>query len=114
MTVGLTMKHEMKENKHLLRCHGRIDAASATILEKKMNELIKENEKWLYLDFHDVHYLSSAGMRVLLALTKKLKGREGGLLIFHVNPDIMEIIKMAGFERILRIFSTEKDAFSAK
>ena len=112
--MTLTMKHEMKEEKHLIRCHGRVDAASATLLEKKMNELVKEHEKWLFLDFHDVNYLSSAGMRVLLSMTKKLKARDGGLLIFHVKPDIMEIIKMAGFERILRIFSTEKDAFSAR
>jgi anti-sigma B factor antagonist/stage II sporulation protein AA (anti-sigma F factor antagonist) len=114
MTVGLEIVVEIKDGKHVLRCSGRIDAASATVLEKKMNDLLKENDKWILLDFTNVHYLSSAGMRVLLSMTKKLKAKDGGLLIFHVNAEIMEIIKMAGFERILHIFPTEKDALAGR
>ena len=69
-----------------------------------------ETHVQLLLDFTDVDYLSSAGMRLLLSATKKLKAREGVLLLSGVGEEVMEIIKMAGFEKILAIFSSEKEA----
>jgi anti-anti-sigma factor len=112
MTTGLTLTPETKNGKHILRCAGRIDAASAMVLEKNMSEGLKEKEKWILLDFAQLNYLSSAGMRVLLSMTKKWKAKEGGVVIFNIKPEILEIIKMAGFERILTIAPTEKEALS--
>jgi anti-sigma B factor antagonist/stage II sporulation protein AA (anti-sigma F factor antagonist) len=58
------------------------------------------------MDFTNVEYLSSAGMRLLLSGTKKTKSLGGKFVICSLTDDVMEIIKMAGFNHILHIVST--------
>lgn len=110
MSVGLHVELEEIDRKIILRLDGRLDAATAPVLERKIDSLIAENRVYLLLDFIHVDYLSSAGMRLLLSAAKKLKAKKGALLIFSVAEDVMEIIKLAGFERILHIFESEQDA----
>lgn len=113
MEFGLHIDKEMKGQKTILRLRGRIDAATSAILEKEVQENIDKKNYHLLIDFFEVDYLSSAGMRVLLAAAKKIKAQNGILCLFGLNEEVMEIIKMAGFDKILRIFSTEKEALSA-
>ncbi|GAB4184493.1 MAG: STAS domain-containing protein [Simkaniaceae bacterium] len=114
MSSGLSIDIELIDNKTVLRLNGRLDAASAPILEDKIKELMNKNQKQLVIDFTGLDYLSSAGMRLLLAYTKKIKSMDGSLNCCCINEEVMEIIKMAGFEKILRIFNTEKSAIEAK
>jgi len=113
MTVGLNVKIEEDKEKTIVRVEGRLDATSAPILENKLSELITGKKKLIILDFAKVDYLSSAGMRLLLSTTKKLKAGDGKLHFCSINEEVMEIIKMAGFERILSIFPTEQEAHNA-
>lgn len=110
MGVGLRIELEEIEHRVILRLDGRLDAASSPILERKIANLIEEDHYHLLLDFSRVDYLSSAGMRVLLSATKKLSSKKGGLILFSLTEDVSEVIKMAGFDKILRIFSSEKEA----
>ena len=111
MGIGLHIELETVDQKIILRIEGRLDASSSSILERKLNSLIGENHDYLLLDFTRVNYLSSAGMRVLLSATKQLKAKGGSLLLFSLGDEVEEIVKMAGFDRILHIFSSEKEAF---
>lgn len=115
MSVDLQVEIEEIEGKIVLRVSGRLDAASAPVLEKKLNQLIGDEKNHILLDFVHVNYLSSAGMRLLLSTTKKLKMKTGYLVIFSLGEEAMEIIKMAGFEKILNIRGSEQEAlqFSA-
>lgn len=110
MGVGLRIALEEIEHRVILRIDGRLDAPSAPILERKISSLMEEGHCHLILDFSSVDYLSSAGMRVLLSATKKLRAKKGELILFSVADDVGEIIKMAGFDKILHICSTEKEA----
>lgn len=110
MGVGLHIELEEIEHRVILRIDGRLDAASAPILERKINSLIEEHHHHLILDFSRIDYLSSAGMRVLLSTTKKLKSKKGDLVLFSVADEVEEVIKMAGFDKILHICSSEKEA----
>lgn len=110
MGVGLRIELEEIEHRVILRLDGRLDAASAPILERKIGNLIDEDHYHLLLDFSRIDYLSSAGMRVLLSATKKLTSKKGDLFLFALSEEVSEVIKMAGFDRILRIFSSEKEA----
>jgi len=110
MRIGLHIGLEEIENRLILRIDGRLDAASAPILERKIDQLIEEHHYHLILDFARVDYLSSAGMRVLLSASKKLKVKKGTLILFSLLDDVEEVIKMAGFEKILSICSSEKEA----
>lgn len=110
MGVGLRIELEEIENRVILRIDGRLDAASAPILERKISSLIEEERHHLILDFSRVDYLSSAGLRVLLSATKKLKAKKGALVLFALADDVNDVIKMAGFDKILHICPSEKEA----
>lgn len=88
----------------ILHIKGRLDAISSPKLETKVKEIIASGCKKLLINFNEVDYLSSAGMRLLLATAKKLKEAGGTLVISDLNDDILEIIKIAGLERVLRIY----------
>ena len=110
MGIGLQVRLETVDQKIILRMSGRLDSASAPILDTKLSRLIDENHLYLLLDFSGVDYLSSAGIRVLLSAEKRLKAKKGFLLLFSLEEEVEEIIKMAGFDRIFHIFSSEKEA----
>ena len=111
MGLGLTITVEELHHKLILRLEGRLDAVTSHILEKKLNALIAEHHHQIILDFFHVHYLSSAGLRLLLSYSKVLKTKNGGLILVSIDEEVMEIIKLAGFESILLIFKNEQDAF---
>lgn len=110
MTLGLHISLEEVGQKIILRIDGRIDAATSSILEKKIQTLLDENRVELLLDFSDVDYLSSAGMRVLLAAFKKIKAKHGVFALFSLSDDVNEIVCLAGFDKILHLFPNEKEA----
>jgi len=110
MNPTLHIEENQDAGRKIFRLEGRLDTASASFLEKKLEECFSAHIKKVLLDFSKVSYLSSAGMRVLLAATKKWKTVDGAVLLFSLCPELMELIKMAGFDRILHIFSSEKEA----
>lgn len=96
----------------VVKIEGRVDAATSPQLEKKLNSIIDSGYFKLILNFADVDYLSSAGMRLMLAITKKLKSLEGKLVACNMNEEIMEIIKMAGFQNVIEIYPTEEESMT--
>jgi len=113
MAVGLNIQEQEINGVKVLRLEGRLDAVSSTALEKKMQDLLQHHRGGVLLDFTKIEYLSSAGMRLLLSMTKKFKQQGHMMGLFAIHEDVMEIIKMAGFEKILHIFSMEKEAVAA-
>jgi len=110
MAIGIKIEVEEVDGKVVVHIDGRLDAPSTPILEKKLNLLIDEGKFDLLLDFSKVEYLSSAGMRLLLSASKKIKLKDGKIVIFSVHDDVMDIIKLAGFDKILNICRTEQEA----
>lgn len=98
----------------VLRASGRVDAVAAPQLEAKIQSFIDAGHKRLLLNFSNVDYLSSAGMRLFLSVTKKLEALgEGRLVICSLSEEVMEVIKMAGFHQILHLAGTEEQALAS-
>jgi len=114
MGLGLEIELEEIEKVVILRLDGRIDAATAPLLDRKIQALIEEGHIQIALDFAYVDYLSSAGMRVLLSEGRKLHAKQGTFVLFSLSSEVEEVLKMAGFDRILHIFPTEKEALQFK
>ena len=110
MTIDFHVEVEEIENKIVLCIDGRLDAASYPILEKKIDALINEGHYHVILDFSRIDYLSSSGLRLLLSKSKKLKIKNGNLVIHSVDDEVMQVIKLAGFDKILNIFESEEQA----
>jgi anti-anti-sigma factor len=80
----------------------RIDTVTAPDFEKEiMDEM--GNFDSLIFDFENLEYISSAGLRVLILVQKKLKPDAIPFVIKNVNDSIREIFRMAGFNKILDI-----------
>lgn len=80
---------------------GRLDTVTAPALETEIRQKI-EGVKRLEFDFSGLQYLSSAGLRVLLAAQKTMN-RQGSMVIHHANETIREIFDVTGFSDILTI-----------
>jgi anti-anti-sigma factor len=102
-----------KDDVLILAVDGRLDAASSPLLERKVNTFIDAGQHKLLFNFENVTYLSSAGMRLLLAVSKKLAAVGGRMVVATVHDEVMEVMKMAGFDQLLEIAHTETEALSA-
>ena len=80
---------------------GRLDTTNAPLLEAEIKESL-DGVEHLVLDFAGLDYLSSAGLRVLLAAQKTMN-RQGDMVVRHVNETIAEIFEVTGFSDILTI-----------
>ncbi len=84
----------------VIKIVGRIDTNTAPELETKSMTLITGAKK-VVLDFSDVEYISSAGLRVVLSLHKTMASIEGELVISHAKDEVMEVFDMTGFSSFL-------------
>lgn len=80
---------------------GRIDTITSQILDKQINDELGKFTS-LTIDFSDVEYISSAGLRVLISAQKKLDG-DASMRIVNVGDVVNEIFTMSGFDKILKI-----------
>ena len=80
---------------------GRLDTMTAPELEKELNASL-DTADTLTLDFADLAYISSAGLRVLLSAHKAMS-KKGGMKITHVNEIVKEVFDVTGFADILTI-----------
>ena len=84
---------------------GRLDTATAPALEAEIASSVGQVSE-LVFDFLELEYLSSAGLRVLLASQKQMN-RQGSMLVKNVNDVIMEVFDITGFSGILTIINDE-------
>jgi anti-anti-sigma factor len=79
---------------------GRLDTVTVQALEAELGDLAGVHE--LTLELAALEYTSSAGLRLLLMLHKKMAAR-GGLTLKNVSPDVMDVLKMTAFTKFLKI-----------
>ena len=94
------IEKQRNQNKLTLTLEGRLDTSTAPMLEAELSTMDGVTE--LVLDFAKLEYISSAGLRVLLA-TQKVMNKQGSMVIKNVNEVIMNIFQITGFIDILTI-----------
>jgi len=80
----------------------RLDTNTAPQLEAELTANL-DGVKYLTLDFKDLIYISSAGLRILLVFHKTMVARGGSFLVKHPNDEVLEILDMTGFSNFLNI-----------
>ena len=81
---------------------GRLDTTTSPQLDNELDVSL-EGVKDLTLDFSELTYISSAGLRVLLRAQRKMNGCQGTMRVTGVSDSIMEIFEITGFSEILTI-----------
>lgn len=101
-----------KDDSKIISIAGRIDTATAPALEQAINTEIANGCRKVLLNFSGVSYISSGGLRVLLATAKKLKGAGDRFGLCGLSPEVLKILKLAGFTSIFSIHSSEGEALA--
>lgn len=106
------MEIQKRKEKDLLlvSVKGRLDAVTAPQFEEILGESIGQGEKGVLVDLADLHYISSAGLRSLLVLAKKLKKTQGELLFSGLQGSVKEVFKISGFFSIFKVFDSPEAA----
>lgn len=81
---------------------GRLDKISSPILDEQL-KLELEKDQDIIFDLSDLVYISSAGLRILLATQKAIKAKNKKMTIINVQPDVLDILTVTGFVDILNI-----------
>lgn len=81
---------------------GQINTLTAPELETSFDKELKDNTS-VIVDFSNVTYISSAGLRVLLVMEKKMISIHGSLSIINSSEEVKEIFKLTGFDEMLGI-----------
>lgn len=97
----MTISKTADGNALTLALEGRLDTMTAPQLEAELKSAI-DGVTELALDFSGLDYISSAGLRVLLA-AQKVMNRQGVMRVLHVNETVMEVFDVTGFTDILTI-----------
>lgn len=85
-----------------LTLEGRLDSTTAHQLESELKNSLNGVAAFT-MDFGALDYLSSAGLRVILAAQKQINAQKGKMVIKNVNPTIMEVFQLTGFIDILTV-----------
>jgi anti-anti-sigma factor len=96
----------------VLGVNGRVDASNASVLEQRILALLDAGETRLVIDCAQLQYISSAGLRVLLVVAKRLSN-SGKLALAALNNQIRDVFDIAGFSSIFQIYRTQDDAVAA-
>ena len=97
----MTVEIKRHAEETIIKLAGRLDTTTAPSLDKTIQGDIGD-VKNLILDFKELEYISSAGLRVLLGAQKKLQ-KVGSMKVTNVREEVMEIFEMTGFADILTI-----------
>lgn len=95
----MNIKKKMDGDQLTVIIGGRIDTVTAPEVEAFINENL-DGVNNLVLDFKDVNYVSSAGLRVLLSLHKKMMVK-GEMKLINVNEAVSDVFEVTGFDEIL-------------
>lgn len=92
---------------------GNLDTNTAPDAESCLNELISEGATKVVVDFGSLDYISSAGLRVLLATAKKMRASGGSLRMCGLNEAVQEVFDISGFSSIFHLHVDEGEALAA-
>ncbi|MEE4604220.1 MAG: STAS domain-containing protein [Desulfobacterales bacterium] len=98
---------------NIFKLNGRLDSNTSQGFEKKLFQAISDGSKTMVVDFKDLDYISSAGLRVILKATKAIKREDGRIMLCSMQDYVKEVFEIAGFDSFLPIVATMDDALDS-
>lgn len=97
---------------HIVAIAGSLDSTTSPEAQKALDAVLVGARK-VALDFSELDYISSAGLRVLLGAAKQLRASGATLRMFGLNPSVREVFEISGFSAILSVYASEAEALGA-
>jgi anti-sigma B factor antagonist len=108
---GMHIEDQTVGDAVVVRFDGHLDTTTASDTLAHFDRLVEDGQTRIVADFSSVDFVSSAGLRVLLATAKNI-GSAGSLRLFGLNPAVREVFDVSGFSTILAIFDDEAAALA--
>lgn len=92
---------------------GKLNSNTAPDLEEQLRQFTNPPTAHLVLDFENMDYISSAGLRVVLTLTRAFKPTDWNLATCSLQEHVLEVFEMSGFDNFVDIYPCLNDAYKA-
>ena len=102
-----------RESATVVHLQGQLDSNTSPTLEKQLTTVLDERPAAIILDLAATDYVSSAGLRVLLATAKRCRTDQRRFVLCAVNDDVMEVLTLTGFYRVLDLYPDLAQALAA-
>jgi len=87
----------------IVKLAGRLDSSAAQSAEESFVQVLGGGASRLAVDMSGLEYISSAGLRVLLVVAKKVQQANGKMALFGLLPNVREVFSVSGFDKIFAI-----------
>jgi anti-anti-sigma factor len=92
---------------------GRLDSKNSPVLEKTLYSQLEQGHSRLFVDMVDVEYISSSGLKVLVSAWRRAQDNGGDVILSGLQPRLIEILEMVGFDMLFQIFPDLDTALAA-
>ena len=97
----------------ILELEGRLDTLSANSLEKEISKILQREDCHLLIDCTGLDFVSSSGLRVLLATAKHMNRIKRKIALSSLQPKVKDVFDLAGFTMLFPIYGTKADGIAA-
>jgi anti-anti-sigma factor len=94
----------------ILNIVGRLDAVSSIDADREFGKVLDAGNDKLLIDLSQLEYISSAGLRVLLVVAKRIQQKGGKVVLCNLLPNVTEVFEISGFSSIFKIFKSTEEA----
>jgi anti-anti-sigma factor len=109
----MEVKTEQVGDVDVVTATGRLDGIYSSAFANQVGELITGADPKILIDFTDIDYVSSAGLRALLVLLKKAKAAGGVFALCGVNEQVRQVLEVSGFTGLFCIHPGRADGIAA-
>lgn len=94
----------------LFEVNGRVDSMTANELGQSLNDAIDGGRTAIVVDMQGIEYMSSAGLREIVAALKRVHKTGGDIRLANPSERVMEVLELAGLDTIFKIYPTQVEA----
>jgi anti-sigma B factor antagonist len=110
--MNMKITSETMDDVTVVRLEGNLDTNTSGEAQDYLNNAIDGGATRHVVSLENVDFVSSAGLRILLATAKRLSASGGSLRICGLNETVAEVFEISGFSMILNVFPSEAEALS--
>lgn len=111
--MNLKLDSRSIEGVTIVDSEGKLNTRTSSDADAYLSQLVANGSNKLLLNLGGVDYVSSSGLRVILATGKKVSAAGGKLAFCCLNPSVREVFRVSGFDTIFSVFESEPEALDS-
>ncbi len=109
----MKLERTVQDDKTVVTVAGRLDAMTAPDFEKESLAWVEGGDRKILLDLADLEYISSAGLRAILALAKRARASGGAVTVCSMKGMVAEVFAISGFDAFLPVAADREGGLKA-